>query len=136
MVYLNSIENASRAATRGRVRSSGTLTQAKLRMVESYVQERLAETITLQEMARVACYSPSRFLQLFRNSTGFSPYQYVMTKRLEKARNLILTTNQKLAAIALDCGFADQSHLIRLFKKHMGITPSKMRQKVVCAGDK
>lgn len=104
------------------------LSRARISVVKELVQERLAQPITLEEMAIAAGYSPSRFLLLFRNATGFSPHQYVMRERLGKARLLLSATRLHLSQIALDCGFADQSHFIRLFKRHTGLTPSQFRQ--------
>lgn len=104
------------------------LSRTRISVIHQLVQERLAESITLEEMATAAGYSPSRFLLLFRNATGFSPHQYVMRLRLEKARLLLRSTRLPLSQIATDCGFADQSHLLRFFKRHTGLTPLQFRQ--------
>lgn len=104
------------------------LSPVKLRRVEKFIHEHLSDQITLKQLATVACYSPSRFLLLFRNATGHSPHQYVMLQRLERARALVLNTDFTLVDVASSCGFADQSHLIRLFKRHTGMTPNKLRQ--------
>ena len=87
----------------------------------------LGETITVEQMAEVARYSASRFWHLFRNSVGRSPCQYVIQRRLKRAMELLLNTDDSLVKIAMECGFSDQSHLIRLFKRHMGMTPKSMR---------
>jgi AraC family transcriptional regulator len=104
------------------------LSRAKLGLVNDFIEHRLVQSITLDEMAAVAGYSASRFLLLFRNTTGFSPYQYVMRKRLEKAHTLLSHTRLSISEIATDCGFSDQSHFIRLFKRHTGLTPHKFRK--------
>lgn len=104
------------------------LSRARLSMVNDFIEDRLSQTITLEEMAAVAGYSASRFLLLFRNTTGFSPHQYVMRWRLERAHSLLSRTHISLSEIAADCGFSDQSHFIRLFKRHTGQTPHKFRK--------
>lgn len=104
------------------------LSKVRLTKVHDFIHDRLAYTISLEELASVAGYSSSRFLVLFRNATGFSPHQYVMQQRLERARELMLRTTRPLNVIAAECGFADQSHLIRLFKRHTGFTPSQFRK--------
>ncbi|QJE94370.1 AraC family transcriptional regulator [Luteolibacter luteus] len=104
------------------------LSKVKLIKVHDFIHDRLAATITIDDLASVAGYSPSRFLVLFRNATGFSPHQYVMQQRLERARELILRTDLPINAIAAECGFSDQSHLIRLFKRHTGFTPNRFRK--------
>lgn len=104
------------------------LSKVKLARVHDFIHDRLADTITIEELASVAGYSASRFLVLFRNATAFSPYQYVIQQRLERARELISRTDLPISAIAAECGFADQSHLIRHFKRHTGFTPSQFRK--------
>lgn len=104
------------------------LSKRKLETVKELIRSKLSETITVEELAACAEYSPSRFLVLFRNATGFSPHQYIMRERLEEARILLTRTRMPLSRIALDCGFSDQSHLVRLFKRHTGITPGNVRK--------
>lgn len=103
------------------------LSKSRLEAVHAFVLDRLSSTITLEEMAKVAGYSNSRFLLLFRNTMGFSPHQYVMRERIEKARVLLARTRLPLSHVATDCGFSDQSHLARLFKRHTGMTPHQWR---------
>lgn len=107
---------------------SHQLSKSKLERVEDFIQARLLQPITLEDMASVAGYSPSRFLLLFRNATGSSPHQYIMRKRLERAHDLLLHTRLSIGEIASDCGFADQSHFIRLFKRRTGLTPQQFRR--------
>jgi AraC family transcriptional regulator len=99
----------------------------KLQLVEEFVGANLGETITVEQMAEVARYSASRFWHLFRNAVGSSPCQYVIQRRLKRAMELLLNTDNSLVEIAMECGFSDQSHLIRLFKRHTGMTPKRMR---------
>lgn len=104
------------------------LSKKRLALVNDFINERIAHAISLEELASIAGYSPSRFLLLFRNSTGYSPHQYIMRVRLEKARDLLTRTDLALKYVAQDCGFSDQSHLIRLFKRHTGMTPHQFRK--------
>ncbi len=103
------------------------LSKVRLEAVQSFIRDNLPSPVTLDEMAAVAGYSSSRFLLLFRNATGFSPHQYLMRERIEKARLLLARTRLPLSLVAADCGFSDQSHLVRLFKRHTGVTPHQWR---------
>lgn len=104
------------------------LSRPKLMIIKDLIRSNLDQSITVEEMASAAGYSISRFLHLFRNTTGFSPHQYLMQERMEKARELLSCTALPVSAIAADCGFADESHLIRLFKRNTGMTPTKFRR--------
>ncbi|MGO0701377.1 AraC family ligand binding domain-containing protein [Pseudomonas paraeruginosa] len=79
---------------------------------------------TLAELASIAGLSRYQVLRAFSRATGLTPYAYLLQRRLERARGL-LGTDQPLADIALACGFADQSHLTRLFARLYGISPGR-----------
>jgi len=64
------------------------------------------------------------FIRLFRESTGKSPYQYVIDARVRKAKELLATRKSTIAEVAYEVGFVDQSHLTRHFKRAFGITPN------------
>jgi AraC family transcriptional regulator len=66
---------------------------------------------------------------LFKKSTGLAPHQYVMTRRLEKAKDLLHHTKKTIADIAIQTGFSDQSHLTRLLRRHTGLTPKEIRNR-------
>lgn len=67
-------------------------------------------------------------LPQFRNSLGVAPHQYLLKRRLDRARNLLQTNRQSIAEIASVTGFSDQSHLTRHFKRRFGITPQECRR--------
>ena len=69
------------------------------------------------------------FCRLFKKSVGATPYQYVMQQRVEMAKRMLQQQGLSIADVAFDCGFANQSHLGRIFKKHTGTTPKKYREK-------
>ena len=99
----------------------------RLKLVTDFINDNIAEDLSLEELARVADVSPSYFISLFKQSTGLAPHQYVMTRRIEKARNLLVKTHMPIADIAVHVGFADQSHLTRLMRRYIGLTPKMLR---------
>jgi AraC family transcriptional regulator len=116
---------ASRGA--GPAPAPSGLPPRRLTQVTDYIHTHLAERVALDDLARVAGVSPSHFTRIFRASTGQSPHQYVLGQRLEQARRALLTTDTAIADIADACGFADQSHLTRTMRRHLGLTPSALR---------
>lgn len=103
------------------------LDRATLRRVSTYIEEHLAEDLSLSELAAVAYLSSYHFARLFKASTGFAPHQYVIGRRIERAKLLLSTTNWSLAAIAHAVGFAHESHLALHFKRLTGLLPSSYR---------
>ena len=61
---------------------------------------------------------------------GISPYQYVNQQRIEKAKKSLKQQNEAIADIALECGFANQSHFNKVFRQYVGTTPKKYREQV------
>jgi AraC family transcriptional regulator len=71
--------------------------------------------------------SPYHFSRLFKESTGFSPHQYVIERRVQQAKELLGSTTLPIAEIALLCGFANQSHLNRHLKRLFGVSAKALR---------
>lgn len=92
-----------------------------------YVEEHLAEEISLPALAGAVGLSPYHFARCFRASTGLSPHQYVIRRRVERARLLLASTDRSLAAIACEVGFASGSHLATHVRRLLGVTPSRLR---------
>lgn len=93
-----------------------------------FIDAHFAEDISLTEIAAAAALSPSQLGALFRGATGKSPYAYVIDRRLDMAARLLQSTTRPVAQIALDCGFADQSHLTRACRSRLGTTPGALRR--------
>ena len=92
------------------------------------IEARFLESLSLAEIASHANLSPAMLAQAFRRRYHRSPSDYLRSLRLAEARRLVLTTTTPLCEIATDCGFADQSHLTRLFKREYAVTPARYRQ--------
>lgn len=104
------------------------LTSQQMRRVVDFVQAHLGQEISLELLAQQTGFSPYYFARLFRQATGESPHQFVLRQRLEHAQRLLQDKNIPLAHIALESGFADQSHFTQVFKRHLGLTPRAYRQ--------
>ena len=104
-------------------------TQARLDWVPAYLQVNLSSPLTLEQMAKRANLSPSRFRNLFKVEFGVSPHQYVMELRFDHAKYLLKQTNHTIEQIAEFCGYSDIHHFSNAFKKQYKASPLQYRKK-------
>ncbi len=100
------------------------LSARALNRIESYIEDRLGQPITLAELASVANVSRFHFARLFKRSTGMTAMAYVEHARIRQAQDLLRKAELPLCEIALMLGFADQSHFTRRFHHQVGCTPA------------
>lgn len=112
---------------------TGGLTRWQLRRIEAFVEDRLGTNISVEELSAVVRLSTSHFLRAFKRAAGETPHKYIVQRRLQRARHLMLTTDIALVEIALASGFADQSHFCRIFRQSCGESPAAWRRER-CAG--
>ncbi len=106
----------------------GGLGATRLQRVLAYVDAHLTENIGLQDMAIVAGLGQYHFSTMFKQSMNISPYRYVINQRIERSKSQLRQTDRAISDIALSCGFADQSHLTKHFRRLVGITPKAFRE--------
>lgn len=95
-----------------------------------YMDRHYCESCTLSEIAEAVHLSANHLHRVFLESEGCTPYAYVMEKRIEKAKTLILLGEHSLAQVALETGFCSQSHFTAAFKKSTGQTPAQYRRQL------
>jgi AraC family transcriptional regulator len=88
----------------------------------------LDKEMNIAQLAHECGLSTSRFTRAFRQSTGYPPHRWLLQRRIERAQDLLLTSNMNLAEIARVCGFYDQSHLTRAFGQTVGTSPGFWRR--------
>ena len=86
--------------------------------------------VTVDDLADQLHCSKYYFLREFKKLAGITPYQYLLNKRLEKAKMRLSSAHSDIAAVALDLGFNDQSHFTRVFKGKFGVTPGQFQKQV------
>jgi AraC family transcriptional regulator len=124
-VHLIRHVSAPRRLERGR---DGLLPRGRLRAVEEYIEEHLDGCPTLAQLAAVVRLNPYHFARQFKAATGLPPHQYVILRRVERAKQLLQAgTDLSLAEVALRAGFSDQSQFSRHFKRLVGVTPGQFR---------
>lgn len=106
------------------------LPQRKLQQAIAYINEHLTADLTIAAIADELKMSQYYFSRLFKQSTGVSPYQYVMQQRIERAKYLLRTTSLSVAEVALKSGFSNQNQLAIQFRKFTNTTPSGYRKQL------
>ena len=92
------------------------------------VDSRYSEPLDLQVLAREAHVSPRHFSRSFRRVFGETPHQYLLTRRLERARHLLRTTEMPVAEICLEVGFTSVGSFTTTFSRHVGVSPTTFRK--------
>src|SRR5262245_11597014 len=92
------------------------------------VDGHFAEPLDLRALAAAAHVSPRHFSRSFRRVFGETPYQYLLTRRLERARHLLRTTEMSVAEVCVSVGFTSVGSFTTTFSRHVGVSPTTYRQ--------
>lgn len=95
---------------------------------KKYISDHLNEPLRVQEIAKVIHMSQSHFSRVFKQQTGFSPYDFVLISRLNRAKDYLQKSDLSIAQIAFEIGFNSESNFIYFFTKNTGVSPSKFRK--------
>jgi AraC family transcriptional regulator len=128
LLYRESLGVALAVHLLGRYRAPTTegrgLSPAQRQRVVDYIEAHLDEDLSLERLARVAGVSGSYFKALFKRSTGVPAHAYVVQRRVERARALLLRGDLPASEVALQAGFSHQSHMARCMRRVLGVSPS------------
>ncbi|NEQ75839.1 MAG: helix-turn-helix transcriptional regulator [Okeania sp. SIO2C9] len=106
-----------------------SFTAKQYKQVLDYIALNYGNNILLEDMAAKASLSTSNFSHLFKQTIAQSLYQFLMAYRIEQAKKILDNPNKLMADITFACGFSDQTHFSRVFKKIEGLTPKQYRKK-------
>ena len=106
---------------------SKAFTAEHYRRVLDHVAKRYGTPIAVEDLAEVAGLSASHFSRLFRETIGETPHRFITAYRVEQSQKMLEDATKPLLDVALICGFSDQPHFTRVFKKHTGMTPKQFR---------
>jgi AraC family transcriptional regulator len=117
----------------GGMRSSPRIARGGLapwqeRRSKEMMDSRISDRISLRDLAKECHLSISHFAAAFRKSTGQSPHRWLLKRRIETAKEMLSSTELAISEIAIACGFADQSHLTRVFAVNVGTPPGNWRR--------
>ena len=118
----------SQVGMREGLRLKGGLAAHQRRQLVERIDQQLAEPISLGQLAGLCALSEYHFARMFRESFGLPPHQYLLARRLARARELLRGGSLPLGEIALACGFSSASHFTNRFRQAMGATPGEYRQ--------
>jgi AraC-like DNA-binding protein len=107
---------------------AGGLAVWQAKRAVAYIEANLGSKLAIREMADLVALSKSYFSRAFKQTLGSSPMAYIAVRRVERAKLMMASTGQRLTDIALACGFADQSHLNRYFRRIVGVSPGLWRR--------
>lgn len=116
-----SVENSSR-------HKKADASQARLKLMISYIQTHYPEDITLQMIASSANISQSECIRCFNDSMATTPINYVIGYRLSQAMIMLQSTDLSISEIGLECGFGTPSYFAKIFKRETGLTPSQFKK--------
>ncbi|MCY6490272.1 helix-turn-helix domain-containing protein [Leptolyngbya sp. GGD] len=105
------------------------LSQHSLQQVLDYIHSHLERDLSLDTLSNLANMSKYHFIYLFKQSKGMTPHQYVIQQRIHRAKEMLGDRKLAISGIGLACGFANQSHFTRLFRKHTGVAPKAYRDR-------
>ena len=105
-----------------------TIHKENIQEIKEYISGHLNEKITVNLLADTAHMSPTHFSRVFKSQTGFSPYDYVVMSRLNKAKECLLTTEMSVAEIAYETGFNSEANFVYCFTNNEGVSPGKFRK--------
>lgn len=109
-------------------RARPALSQSGLQRAVDYIETALEEDLSLEVLAAQAGYSSHFFARAFRAQMGVSPHRYILDRRIERAKHLLIHTDMPLVQIALHTGFSSQSHFSSAFKRLTGVTAGGYRR--------
>jgi AraC family transcriptional regulator len=128
MIAAHLARNHSSRSRRVHTPAADQISGWRMRRLAEFIEENLASDLTLQALAEQIQLSPIYLIRTFKAAVGVSPHQYVLQRRLERAKALLQSTDLPLAEVALRSGFYSQSHLSNWFRRSVGVSPAAYRQ--------
>lgn len=111
-------------------RRQAGMSARQLGHVIAFIEASLDKNLSLSELSAVSGLSQSHFVRQFRRAAGLSPHQFIIKRRVERAKRLLELTNMSLVDVALECGFSHQEHLTNTFRRIVGTTPALFRRQL------
>ena len=108
----------------------GGLPKPRLNRVREYIEQNLENNVSLAALAEVAGISLYHFAKAFKQSTGATPHQYVLARKIDRAKQLLVDPNRSVLEASARTGFVDQSHFTKIFRRVVGVTPTEYRNQM------
>jgi len=131
MIAVHLARHHSARSLPDRTPTARPISNPKMRRLVDFIEENLDRDLSLEVIAAEAEISPLYLPRAFKTAVGQSPHQYVIGRRIQKARNLLANTDAPIADIALAVGFSSQSHLSNWFLRLVGVSPASYRRQAI-----
>ena len=106
----------------------GGLGSARLRRIKEFIDAKIEDDLKLCEMAQAVELSTAYFSRMFRKSTGETPHQFLLRRRLERAKKMLRSADERVLDVAVACGFKSQQHFAQVFRHVCRVTPTEYRR--------
>lgn len=117
----------ARVVTNDRENCYGKLSPTQQRLLNEFIETNIGQNISLDQMASLLKQSVHSFIRKFQTTFSTTPHAYVVTQRIILSKSLLRKSSLPLKVVAVNCGFSDQSHMTRVFRKELNITPAEYR---------
>ncbi|QQK78891.1 helix-turn-helix transcriptional regulator [Salicibibacter cibi] len=104
--------------------------QEWVRSLLTYIEDNLCQQLNLEEMAQHANVSPTYLSRIFKQTIGITLGEYITTKRMKRAKDMLCQSDDKIETIAKKCGYNSMPHFYRTFRKHVQATPHQYRRRM------
>lgn len=128
MIAVHLAATHSSRSSRAMPQTAAILPSWKMRRLMEFIEANLDGDLSLEKMAAEVDISPLYLPRAFKSALGQSPHQYVLSRRIERAKDLLRSTSDPVVEIALACGFSSQSHLSNWFVRVVGVSPALYRR--------
>lgn len=128
MIAVHLARNHSTRSKPAKVVTARPIPGWRMRRLIEYIEENLDGDLSLEKMGREVEISPLYLARAFKTAVGQSPHQYVLSRRIERAKELLRNSDMPIVDVALAAGFSSQSHLSHWFLRHMGVSPAVYRR--------
>lgn len=126
--YVNNFSNA--AELQNDSLNTSKISKVAFEKIDRFIDDNLDQQITIEQLAQLLNYSKYYFLREFKKFTGFTPYQFILEKKMGKAKELLANPANTIARVTYDLGFSDQSYFTNVFKSHFGMTPGQFQKQI------
>lgn len=107
---------------------SSVITMSDIELIDDYIDSNLEYSISIEELAEQVSLSKFYFLKEFKRLMFVTPYQYIVSRKIEEAKQRVTEGIDSMTKIAYDLGFSDSSHFTRTFKRVVGVTPKEYKK--------
>lgn len=128
---LYALYDESKSLSKNNFKTLNSPYNIKLKKVLNHIENNLRDSLTLSELSNLIDLSPWHFQKIFTKYVGMSPNKYILKKKINLAKELLIHTDDTIDRISLKCGFKNTSYFSMTFKKNVTLTPSEFRNKIV-----